>query len=378
MGQAGRVDEVVAEPLSIDLTDVESIAARGSLSCAARTNQEVWCWGETSLDAQQSAPLRMNEGQPARRVLGVLNGGCGQKDDGSVWCLGENTFGSLSPVADEWLELQEVPSWGRPAQLKGAQWATLENSMQMVACPPSGDGPPSCHNHTCALFQNGLVSCAGNNRWGQVGDNEASEIRQPYMNFIRTVRQLAVGGYHTCVVDLARDVWCWGYNGSGQLGQPLETQSNGVPTKIPNLSGVEEIAAGAHHTCALVGQDDVKCWGMNDYGQIGEGDASHVPRSVERLLVGHAPVFMSEPPAGLAQVNQWYTYNFTATDQDADILTFEVGCSHVDPDRPIEQDHSLNQLKFRSASSGQVTCSLMAIDSTQRVGRQMFVVSVRQ
>jgi alpha-tubulin suppressor-like RCC1 family protein len=63
---------------------------------------------------------------------------------------------------------------------------------------------------------------------------------------------------------------CWGYNGSGQLGNGTKTSSN-TPVAVGFLSGVTAIAAGADHTCAVLSGGTVECWGLNDHGQLGNG-----------------------------------------------------------------------------------------------------------
>jgi alpha-tubulin suppressor-like RCC1 family protein len=75
---------------------------------------------------------------------------------------------------------------------------------------------------------------------------------------------------------------CWGYNGTGQLGDNSTTESN-VPVAVSGLSsGVAAISAGASHTCALTSAGGVMCWGDNVYGELGNnsGAESDVPVSV--------------------------------------------------------------------------------------------------
>ncbi len=130
--------------------------------------------------------------------------------------------------------------------------------------------------HTCAI-QNGSAYCWGSNAEGQVGAGfiaPAYDYPQPVTNVpTGGFAQLAPGGGHTCArSNNTGDVWCWGANDLGQLGQGvLGTSFNNKPLRVPSLSGIASVAAGRYHTCALTSGGAVSCWGADDYGQIGDG-----------------------------------------------------------------------------------------------------------
>jgi len=93
---------------------------------------------------------------------------------------------------------------------------------------------------------------------------------------------VAAGGLHTCAVSVDREVWCWGANGSGQLGDGTTTDRP-VPRPVPGLSGVEQLALGRVHTCARSG-GEVRCWGDSDFGQAGSAAMTTV--TSPRLVAG--------------------------------------------------------------------------------------------
>ena len=86
-------------------------------------------------------------------------------------------------------------------------------------------------------------------------------------------------------ITTASDIVCWGGNTHGQLGNN-STVTNHVPVDVQSLpSGVTALAAGVGHTCALTSSGGVMCWGLNDYGQLGNTTwvNSHVPVAVVGL-----------------------------------------------------------------------------------------------
>jgi alpha-tubulin suppressor-like RCC1 family protein len=98
------------------------------------------------------------------------------------------------------------------------------------------------------------------------------------------VAEIAAGGYHTCARLSDGTVRCWGHNEYGQLGDNTQT-SRLVPVAVSGLSGVAEIVAGASHTCARLSDGTVRCWGNNDYGQLGDNTQTSrlVPVAVSGL-----------------------------------------------------------------------------------------------
>ncbi len=98
------------------------------------------------------------------------------------------------------------------------------------------------------------------------------------------VRQIAAGGRHSCAVLEDGTVRCWGANDYGQLGTG-STEGHCTPTLISELRGVQEIALGENHSCALLETGDAFCWGNNEQGQLGDGTRtlSYTPEVVTGL-----------------------------------------------------------------------------------------------
>jgi alpha-tubulin suppressor-like RCC1 family protein len=110
------------------------------------------------------------------------------------------------------------------------------------------------------------------------------------------VEALALGGQHSCALTTAGGVTCWGWNGYGQLGDG-STHARHTPVGVAGLSsGVTAIAAGADHTCALTAGGGATCWGRNSSGQLGDGalDARRSPGDVVGLASGVTAIAAGE------------------------------------------------------------------------------------
>ena len=127
-------------------------------------------------------------------------------------------------------------------------------------------------SHTCAVTAARGIRCWGNNEHGQLGDGTTAGSKVPVdVRGLEGVTALTAGWGHTCALTSAGAVWCWGYNKYGELGDG-GTQDSSVPLAVSGLDrGVAAIEAGDDHTCAVMKTGAVMCWGYNEYGQLGDG-----------------------------------------------------------------------------------------------------------
>jgi len=84
---------------------------------------------------------------------------------------------------------------------------------------------------------------------------------------------VTTGGYHSCALMPDQTVWCWGENITGELGDGTNTDSL-IPVKVPGLAPAIDVAAGEYHTCAVSATNQAWCWGSNAYGELGNGTTS--------------------------------------------------------------------------------------------------------
>ena len=127
--------------------------------------------------------------------------------------------------------------------------------------------------HTCAIDPLGDAYCWGYGYYGQTGTGVLDDRPHPSPQRVAgglTFTSLTAGVYHTCGLTTSGEVYCWGWNQSGQLGSPAA--AGATPSRVPGPWRFTAIAAGGFHTCGLTNEGVVLCWGDNTFGQLGRGD----------------------------------------------------------------------------------------------------------
>ena len=156
-------------------------------------------------------------------------------------------------------------------------------------------------SHTCAILDDGAVSCWGYNGLGQIGDGTNSDRTTPTQTVSlgtdRTAVAITAGLHHICAILDDGSVSCWGHNPMGSLGDGTTTDRN-TPTQTSSL-GTDRtavaIAAGEYHTCAILDDGSVSCWGSNDYGALGDGTTTdrNTPTQTSSLGTDRTAVALS-------------------------------------------------------------------------------------
>ncbi|MFZ5897104.1 MAG: SpvB/TcaC N-terminal domain-containing protein [Myxococcota bacterium] len=122
------------------------------------------------------------------------------------------------------------------------------------------------------------MQCWGQNDQNQLGNGVSVFAAAPVsVAGITSAATVGVGGYHSCAALVDGTVRCWGSNSSGQLGDGTQGNTRAAPVVVAGLPapGVMQVVAGVAHTCALVGDGTVRCWGLNDRGQLGDGGSTN-------------------------------------------------------------------------------------------------------
>jgi alpha-tubulin suppressor-like RCC1 family protein len=259
LGNGTILGSSVPAPIGRAAAGITAVAAGWSHACALRMTGELDCWGSNAKG--QLGDGTNNDGRSpaavagiAARVTAVAAGHrhtCALLEGGAVKCWGENASGG---VGDGTGVNRNAP-------------VDVPDLTAGVTALDAGAG------HTCALLAGGGVECWGWNAGGQVGDGSATDRRSPVAvnGLSGPATAIAAGDQHTCALLADGSVACWGANASGQLGNGTRVRS-AVPVAVAGLSArATQIAAGGAHTCALLENATVQCWGDDQSGQLGDG-----------------------------------------------------------------------------------------------------------
>ncbi|ACO67491.1 predicted protein, partial [Micromonas commoda] len=132
--------------------------------------------------------------------------------------------------------------------------------------------------HHCVILNDDSLVCWGANSVGQVGVGDTTFRASPTpvtLGSGRTAKAVALGYYYTCAILSDDSLSCWGSNNGGQLGVGDTTNRNSPTAVSLGSSTVKAVALGQSHTCAILSDDSLSCWGQNNYGQLGVGDTTN-------------------------------------------------------------------------------------------------------
>ncbi len=260
----------VARPAPVsELGNVRVVAVGYQHTCALKQDGTVWCWGDngegqlgTGTSVPDSAdPLECMSISSVVSLACESNYCCAARSDGTVWCWGDNAQGQLGDGTTN--------SRDTPVQVSGLHGVTNIDA--------GG-------SHACAVESNGTVWCWGANGSGRLGDGTTQSSPHPVqVKGLPASVAVSCGYSHTCALDENGRLWCWGNNLRGQLGTEGIRQSFS-PIQISSLTHVVSMSAGTDHTCAWTIDKQLWCWGANDAGQLGTGDNQDRPLPVSISL----------------------------------------------------------------------------------------------
>ena len=298
---------------AVAATPGERLDAGSEHTCVVLDNGRVRCWGLNSAGQlgygntgvfgknligdnetpETEGPVAFG-GPDAVEVATGSHHSCAILDDGGVRCWGLGAdgrlgYGNVNTIGDN-----ETP----------AGQANVSIGPNRTATAVTGGG-----GHTCAILDNGKVRCWGDNGAGQlgyantagqpaIGDNE-TPVSAGYVDLGngRTATAIAAGLVHTCAILDNEKVRCWGSGDDGRLGYGNEDMIGDGETPADagyvDLGagglGAKAIAAGQEHTCVILTNDKVRCWGQAFEGALGYGNTEAIgdDESPDTATVGH-------------------------------------------------------------------------------------------
>jgi alpha-tubulin suppressor-like RCC1 family protein len=299
----------------------QGLAAGNAHACVVTSDRAIKCWGDNLHGQVGNGTSSTTQSNPAPvgglggEVLMVTAGTshtCALLVTGAGMCWGENAagqFGNGSVVRDadvtnptdgfaagKWVSAGSFYTCGIGAD-GGVACAGNNGAGELGIGRPRGSYPSptpcvglgadtsaiigSRFNTTCAIDRGGALRCWGDN-WGEklAGESTADYVDAPVLlrNAPPGVSAVATGRAFVCAVSRG-EVWCWGSNANGQLGNPAAT-GGPIPVRVEGIVDATAVTAGDTFACALRSNGGVLCWGGNDVGQLGDGTTEERRRPV--------------------------------------------------------------------------------------------------
>lgn len=258
-------------------------------ACAVLDNGTVKCWGsgargqlgqENSVDyllPGSIEPIKLARSAKAVSA-GLTSNTCALLDNGTAKCWGDRDYISApaSGDLDASLAIGDFP--GEMSALPLLNWGAGLTATSIVAGPG-----------TCAVLNEGTLKCWGANSDGLLGQpggflgstsQELAILKGVDLGAGRKAKATAVSYDHACAVLDNGALKCWGYNGNGQLGigstgskgSDFGDMGDALPPVYLGGRTALQVAVGGGHTCAILDDGTLKCWGANESGQLGLGD----------------------------------------------------------------------------------------------------------
>ncbi len=288
------------------LLDVVQVTSGGEFSCARDASGQIWCWGRNNrgqlgIDSDSPALTRaakalLSNGNALEDAVHVVAGrehACAIRDNGSLWCWGDNPDGQLGI--------------GSTIQQRSAHQVIGENGLPLQGISGASAG----QNHTCAFDQDGSAWCWGFGVAGQLGNGQSgsdatSLVATPVLAAedqpLEGVAGIAAQGDASCALTRPGadgEIYCWGSASGGILGNGESSGIQLFPVQVHiddqgedggPLVGARGIAealpwpSGSGHLCAVREDGSVWCWGRGTAGQLGDGESSGRTRAVQARL----------------------------------------------------------------------------------------------
>ena len=281
---------------------VQSLGMGLKHTCAIMVDDSLMCWGldshgalgngdSDSTDKYTPQQVVTPTDRTVEKVAPGATHTCILMDDGGVMCWGRDNVGQLGN--------------GGTGDTSHAPSTNVELPEGRAAIDISvGD------HHSCALLDNGSITCWGQNNHGQIGDNTTTNALVPVYAQLPVgspAASVAAGPFSTCAILENGSAYCWGHNNYGRLGIGVFGGIYHTPMFLEDGTDFVKISANYDHTCGLSENGSISCWGRGKYGQlgIGQGGDRNFPHLLDynsapfASITGPAPVGLWEDQSGL-------------------------------------------------------------------------------
>ncbi len=310
-GQLGMGDtDQRSSPTKVPLqTKVSAISLGQFHTCMVDVLAKLWCWGQNNFGqlglgntggVDILSPNQVALVNDVAQLFVGYHHTCIIDVVSKVFCMGRNDFGQLGlNNKDEVFTPTEVTTNGATQIVFGAGhmclldvlsklWCVGYNNYGQLGLDDDIDRDSltqvSLGNryavqvaagllHTCILDDLSNLWCWGWNVYGQLGVGDNTNRYTPTPVGLQNVSQLSLSRGHTCIINDSSDLYCFGHNDMGQVGIGTEDVAIYNPTLINLANGAAQISLGLYSSCAVDNNNSIYCWGRNNVGQLGLGDA---------------------------------------------------------------------------------------------------------
>jgi len=377
-----------------------TLTSGGYTQCVITEDQRVVCWGNNAegkrgLGGPLGADIPTPAGKAGPWIVGNLSGGmvevstggwstCSLKQNGEIWCWGGGQYGQLGTGTDVCVEIGDNSC--ELSKNIPPRKVSIPIGKNAVSLSDSNQG------HFCAILDTGEGLCWGWNSNGELGDGTVcsggswytpNNNPSPYgcnayngrytpaivddSNFPTNSSFISIstGFHHTCGIIDNNDLYCWGRNNYGQLGLgTLVDAAYSTPQFVD--SNVIAVSTGNNHACALYESQHVKCWGDNTEGQLGVGNM---------FLQSQPTMINLSHDISLISIESAYNANCAITEdfipicwganQFGQIGNYDVDDPRQENPLPFWQSNAgyENYTTIAVSINGDTTCQIMGSDS---------------
>lgn len=347
----------------------QSVSAGARHACGVTMKDSGYCWGAGGVGRlgngstrTRTRPVRVRRGLNFRQLSAGRQFTCGLAG-GGAYCWGSNRSGQLGSGAKD-------DTWA-PVRVVGDERFGLVAAYAV---------------HACAVTVESLDAvCWGSDWTGQVGDGPRLRGLGPEsvvggLQFI----SLDTGWLFTCGVATDGRAYCWGENDLGQLGRPdveercidpfgVEVPCSTAPVPVSGAVTFQSVATGTKHACAVTSEGRAYCWGVNAYGQLGDGSTAGATSPVQ-VVGGHSFALLAagdQHTCGLTVDGTAYCWGDNTSGALGTSATFDSCSGYLCSTTPVAVSGGF---KFRSLSvsrgaGGAHTCGVTVTNEAYCWGR---------